>query len=114
MYTSLDGLNEFIQGGISGGGGVNSVGSDPEVLLAVVDELPDFFEEMVAFYDKLSQRKAKDMLEVPLGLVLEFLIEIHGKLMELRVRRKEGEVLLLKVCCGLCQAHDESLFQLLI
>ena len=64
----------------------------------MVNQLPYFPEEVVALYYKISKGKPEDMLEVPLGLVLEFMVEIHGGLMELGIGGKKGEILLLKIC----------------
>jgi hypothetical protein len=58
MDASFDSLDKFVQGGISGGGWVNSVSGDPKVLLTMVDELPYFFKEVIALNNKLSERKA--------------------------------------------------------
>jgi hypothetical protein len=52
----------------------------------VVDELPYLFEEMVAFNYKLSEGKAEDMLEIPLRLILELMIEVNGRLVKLGIR----------------------------
>jgi len=53
MHASLQRLDHFIQRGIGSRRGVDGVRRDPQVLLAVVDHLPDPFEEQVAVDDEL-------------------------------------------------------------
>lgn len=53
MDATLESLDEFVEGGVGGWGGVDGVGGQPEVGLAVVDHLPYAGEELVAVYNKL-------------------------------------------------------------
>lgn len=108
MDASFDGLDKFVQSGISGGGWVNSVSGDPKVLLTMVDKLPDLFEEVVAFNNKLSERKPEDMFEIPLGFNLKLMVKMNGRLVKLGIEWEEIEVLLLKLdWLELWGSHEE-------
>ena len=71
----------------------------------MVDELPYFFEEVISLNNEISEREAKDMFEIPVFLVLEFVVELNGGLVELSVGRKELKVLLLDLFMLLCDHY---------
>jgi hypothetical protein len=67
MNASFACLDHLQQCSISGRRGVNSVGSNPEILLALVNHFPNFLKELVSIDNEFSVGKLVDGLDVKLA-----------------------------------------------
>lgn len=69
----------------------------------MINQIPHFLKEVIAFDNELSERKAKDVFEVPLISILKLIVEFNSGSVELRVAGKEVKVLIVQLWgFGLC------------